>query len=230
MSDNLIFASFAPDCRAFLAERMLTKSIVSGEVIYEAGAPLLNLIFPQNGLISLQSLLKDGTVVEKMTFGVDGIVGFEYILGETRFPCHAVTVVSGRASWLPVHDFKCATEQFPCIRPALLAYSARKFEQVTQAVVCASAHVAVQRISTWLLHAADRSQTDSFDITQQTLANIFGLRLATVSSACNRLMAAGAVHYSRGLLRIVNRDVLQEQACECFETVRLYNLWPQISD
>ena len=230
ISGNMILASFSPDCRAFLAPRMLTKTIISGEVICEAGAPMLNLIFPHDGLISLQCVLKDGSYVEKMSFGGDGIAGFEYVLGSTHSKCRSSVIVSGQASWLSVQDFKRATEQFPCIVPALLAYSARKLELVAQAVVCASAHVAVQRISTWLLLAAERSRTGHLDITQQTLSNVFGLRLATVSAACNRLMALGAVHYSRGLLRVVDHNMLEEQACECYETVCLKNHSLQMSE
>lgn len=218
---NLLLASVSPDCRAFLEERMLTKPIMSGEVLYEPDAPLLNLIFPHDGLISFQATLRDGRTVEKMTVGKEGFVGVAYLLGERRFPCHAVTVISGRASWVPVTDFGVAMEKFPCLRPSLSAYTMQMVKQLMQSVVCASVHSASQRIATWLLHADDRSQTSSFDLTQRTLANIFGLRLATVSDACSRLHGAGAIDHSRGVMAIANRTLLEAQACECYEAVRL---------
>lgn len=88
-----------------------------------------------------------------------------------------------------------------------------------QAVVCASVHLAYQRIATWLLRADDKSEAICFDITQQTFADIFGLRPATVSDGCKRLLAAGAIHYSRGILNIVDRSLLEAQACECYEAM-----------
>lgn len=220
-SGNMILDSLAPACRVFLEERMLTKAIGAGEVLYEPDAPLHNLIFPLNGLVSLQHMLKEGRVVERMSIGMDGVIGAEYLIGDMRSPCQAVTVISGRASWLPVKDFATAMEKFPCVQPALLAYVVRTLRRLMQAVACASVHSATQRIASWLLHADDRILGSKFDITQRTLADIFGLRLATVSDGCNRLFRADAIHYSRGTLNIVSRAALESQACECYEATRL---------
>lgn len=105
---NLILSCLAPECRAFLEERMLTKPIASGEVLYEPNAPLQNLIFLHSGLVSLQHTLKDGRTVEKMMVGTDGVVGAEYLMGDIRFPCHAVTVISGRAKLAACSGFHCS--------------------------------------------------------------------------------------------------------------------------
>lgn len=221
---NALFSALSPECASFLTERMLTKPIISGEVLYEPDTPLLSLIFPHDGLISLQTTLQDGRTVEKMSVGRDGFVGLEYLFGESRFPSHAVTVIPGQASWLSVHDLAAAQEKFSEIKPLLSGYALRTYQRLMQTIVCASLHSASQRIATWLLHAEDCSQSSSFDLTQRTLANIFGLRLATVSDACARLQSAGAIDHSRGTIRIVNRTLLEEQACECYEAVRFPGL------
>lgn len=218
-SGNLLTESFSPECRSFLAERMLTKPIISGEVLYQADAPLLNLIFPHDGIISFQYVLNDGRTVEKLSVGKDGFVGVPFLFGETRFPCHAITVISGNASWISVHEFNDAMARFSCIQPALESYTMRVLKHLMQSVVCASVHSASQRIATWLLFADDRSQTSSFDITQRTLANIFGLRLATVGDACAKLGMAGAIDHSRGTMSIADRESLERQACECYQAV-----------
>lgn len=218
---NALLAALGPECLSFLVERMLTKPIMSGEILCEPDAPLMSLIFPHDGLISFQATLQDGRTVEKMSVGRDGFVGLEYLFGETRFPSHAVTVIPGRASWLSVHDLAIALEKFPEIRRILSAYALRTYQRLMQTIVCASLHSASERIATWLLHAEDCVHRSSFDLTQRTLANIFGLRLATVSDACARLQAAGAIDHSRGSIRIANRAILEAQACECYEAVRL---------
>lgn len=219
---NLLLASFSPECRAFLEERMLTKPIVPGEVLYEPNTPLQNLIFPHEGLISFQATLQDNRTIEKWVVGKEGFASVAWLFGETRFPCHAVALLSGRASWLSVSDFSIAAEKFQCVRPLLSAYAMQVFKQLMQAVVCANLHTASQRIATWLLHADDRSQASSFDLTQKTLASIFGLRLATVNDACSKLVAAGAIDHSRGTIHIVSRTLLEAQACECYESTRLH--------
>lgn len=220
LSGNYLLDSFESDCQDFLAKRMLTKPIMSGEVLYELDAPLLNLIFPHEGLISYQYTLKDGRTVERMAVGTDGFVGMQYLIGETRLSSQVVTVIAGRASWVTVQDFDAALKKFPGIRPLVRAFFVNEMRGVLQTAVCAGVHTASQRIATWLLRADDRSQTSRFDITQRTLANIFGLRLATVSDACSRLHNAGAIAHSRGSINIVDRPLLEAQACECYEAVR----------
>lgn len=224
MSANWLLDALSPHCQAFLADRLMTKQINSGEVLYEAGSPLQNLIFPLDGLVSLQLQISDGRLVENISLGRDGVLGGQYLIGETRLPTTAVTVIAGRASWLPIPDFLEAMERFPCVRPAIFACMARMMRRLMQGVACANVHSAAQRISTWLLHTDDRVQVDSFDLTQRTLANIFGLRAATVSEACNGLLNAGAIHYSRGHLSILDRSLLEAQACECYESVSLQTL------
>jgi CRP-like cAMP-binding protein len=224
MNANWLLGALSPACQDFLAPRLMTKPINSGEVLYEAGAPLQNLIFPLDGLVSLQLQIKDGRLVENISLGRDGVLGGQYLIGETRLPSNAVTVISGRASWLPIPDFIEAMQLFPCVKPAIFACMARMMRRLMQGVACANVHSATQRISTWLLHTDDRVEAESFDLTQRTLANIFGLRPATVSDACNGLLHTGAIHYSRGRLSIMDRTLLEAQACECYESVRLHTL------
>jgi CRP-like cAMP-binding protein len=101
---------------------------------------------------------------------------------------------------------------------------AQMMRRLMQSVTCAAVHSATQRVSTWLLHADDRVTGQSFDITQRTLADIFSLRPATVSDACNKLLSVGAIHYSRGTLSVLDRQLLEAQACECYDAVCLHRL------
>lgn len=202
----------------------MIKPIHSGEILFEAGAPAQNVIFPLDGLVSLRLALRDGRLVEHTAIGCDGIVGGLFIVGQAREICTAMTVISGAAAWLPMHDFTEAVKSFPCLGSAALTCMAHMMRRLMQSVACAAVHSATQRVSSWLLHADDRVHGDSFDITQRTLADIFSLRPATVSDACNKLLSAGAIHYSRGNLSVLDRGLLETQACECYEAVCLQTL------
>jgi CRP-like cAMP-binding protein len=214
--DNAILAGLPADGRDFLFERLLTKPVCSGEILYEPGAPLIHLIFPQSGLVSLQAVFQDGRTVEKAAVGRDSVVGILYLLGERVFPSHAVVAISGQASWLSVHDLDAALARSPAMQAYMNALSLKLIHYLMRGVACASAHSASQRIAKWLLYALDRSTTNQFDLTQRTLANIFGLRLATISDACARLNAAGAIDQARGTLTVIDREKLEAQACECY--------------
>lgn len=214
--ENRLISDFSAECRDYLLPKLLTKPINSGEVLYVADSPVQSLIFPNDGLISLQGRLEDGRSIEKLSVGHDGVVGFETIFGLPRSQCDAAVVVTGSASWLTIHDFEDARGKFPCVDLALQAFVARTFKRLTQAVVCASVHPALQRVAAWLLHADDAVAADQFDLTQSSLAELLGLRLATVSEACGKLMASGAIHYTRGTLTIVDRECLLHQSCGCY--------------
>jgi hypothetical protein len=49
---------------------------------------------------------------------------------------------------------------------------------------------------------------------------MLGVRRTTVSLSAHALQTAGLIRYSRGKIKIVNRDGLKESACECYEVVR----------
>ncbi len=214
---NQIIAALSVDCRAVLAPRLMTRPIRAGEVLYVAGSPARSLIFPHDGMISLQSRLRDGRMIEQVQVCRDSMAGGEALLGVDRAQAHAVVVLSGEASWLPVADLIEARPHFPSLDRAIQSHLGRTLARTAQAVVCASVHTASQRIARWLLRADDMTLTDSFQIMQRSLAELLGLRLATVSEACSRLMRAGAIRYSRGTVTIIDRPLLVAHACECDE-------------
>jgi CRP-like cAMP-binding protein len=221
---NVVLDGLSLECRDFLSGLVMTKEIRAGEVIMDAGSPLHNLIFLHDGLVSMRVEVEQNRFVEAFSMGRDGVIGGQFLIGATHFPWRAVTVISGRASWLPARDFAEAMQRFPCVEPAIHACMARVVARVTQRVACTAVHSACQRIAVWLLLAHDRMQGKSFDITQGTIADIFGLRPATVSECCSRLQSEGAIEYSRGTLRVLDVDLLRHEACSCYETVSLTNL------
>ena len=63
----------------------------------------------------------------------------------------------------------------------------------------------------------DRMPADEFLLTQEFLGMMLGVQRPSVSVVMNALQEAGAVQYSRGHVKIVNRQALHDQACECYE-------------
>jgi CRP-like cAMP-binding protein len=218
--DNVLLRSLPAEARALISDRVLRKPINSGEVLYENQSPLLFLIFPVFGVVSLQATLKDGRTVEEASIGPEGVLGIEYFLGERTTSYRAIVTIAGEACWLPVSDFEAVLEAFPSLHEILQNGIRRTINRLRNRVICASVHSASQRMATWLLRAQDRTGFSQFELTQRTLAGLFGLRLATISDTSSRLAAAGAIDQTRGLLTIVERSELEKQACECYERLR----------
>jgi predicted transcriptional regulator len=57
-------------------------------------------------------------------------------------------------------------------------------------------------------------------LTQELLSNMLGTRRSSVTVAVGTLAAAGLISNSRGRVRIVDRERLEEAACDCYEIMR----------
>ena len=214
---NALLGALSDDCQQFLAAKALTKPVVAGELLYEFGEPMQNLVFPHQGVVSLQVVSGDGKFREVLTVGTDGMIGACMFLGRTHSPARAVVATSGSASWLPLHVTREASAQFAELDPVLNSFLGDLIARLMQSVMCASAHSAPKRIASWLIRASDISNANVLEITQQTLGEFLALRQATVSEVCGALGAKRAILQTRGAITITNRQRLEEEACACWK-------------
>jgi CRP-like cAMP-binding protein len=91
--------------------------------------------------------------------------------------------------------------------------------QLAQSVACNQLHDTEQRAARWLLMTRDRVARDSFPMTQQFLAQMLGVRRATVSGVATALQQAGMIAYHRGAITILDNAALERTACECYRLV-----------
>lgn len=216
---NHIFARLGPGARDFVAARWQTRALTLGEVIYRPGEEFTHAVFPHAGVISLLSAEQAERSVEKASIGNEGFLGFTYLLGGGDALSLATVQVPGYASWLARADLDEATERFDCIRLVMLRYAKALIVQLMESVGCNSLHSAEQRVSRWLLHAHDRMDEAPFQLKQEALAQVLALRRATVSEVCSNLQRSGAIHYARGQLTVLDRDLLRQHACGCYDRI-----------
>jgi DNA-binding FadR family transcriptional regulator len=73
-----------------------------------------------------------------------------------------------------------------------------------------------QRLARWLLMVHDRMPDDTFELTQDFLSQMLGVRRATVSETASRLQQSGLITYTRGRVTVRDRQSLERVACECY--------------
>ena len=66
----------------------------------------------------------------------------------------------------------------------------------------------------------DRTAEMEVRLTQQYLATMLGVQRTTVTEALRQLAAAGLISRGRGRIRLLDRERLEAQVCECYEAVR----------
>jgi CRP-like cAMP-binding protein len=127
--------------------------------------------------------------------------------------------ISGSAHRIARHVLKREFENSDVLRRLLLQYANALLIQVAQTAVCNKFHSVEARFCRWLLMAYDRSVSEAMEITHDILARTLGTRRATVTIVAGHLQRSGAIRYSRGLVTILDRKVLQSRVCECYEII-----------
>ena len=102
----------------------------------------------------------------------------------------------------------------------MLRYTQAFIHQVEQHAACNGLHSIVERCARWLLMTHDRIGVDEVVLTQESLAQMLGVRRATVTTAAGTLQHAGIIRYTRGRITIVDQKKLERASCECYRIMR----------
>jgi CRP-like cAMP-binding protein len=201
-------------------ERTEIVTVKSKEIVYRAGEPIRYVHFPEDCVISLVTELENGDTVEAMTIGNDGFAGIAVLHGVPTSRLKGIGQISGEARRLRADDFRDLTLACEGFYKVLNRYSQFVFETVSQSAACNRLHVIEQRCARWLLMSHDRVGRAEFNLTQEFLAEMLGVRRPGVTVAMGTLEKAGLIAHSRGVIAVVDREGLEKAACECYRTIR----------
>jgi CRP-like cAMP-binding protein len=85
-----------------------------------------------------------------------------------------------------------------------------------QSTACNAVHTVEQRLARWFLMAHDRVGKDEFPLTQEFVAMMLGTARPTVTIVAGTLQKAGLIAYRRGTVTVLERENLEDAACECY--------------
>jgi CRP-like cAMP-binding protein len=190
-------------------------TLSSGEVLHEPGAPIRHVFFPLDCVVCLLKVV-DHQSLEVGLVGHEGMVGIPLFLGTGVSSVRALVRCAGAAMRMDAARFSRAFEQSPPWQRALHRYAHAKLEMARQAVACGRFHACEARLACWLLMTGDRVQSDEFFLTQAFLANVLGVRRATVNQAAGSLDHRKLIGCRRGRIRILDRKGLEAAACACY--------------
>jgi CRP-like cAMP-binding protein len=128
--------------------------------------------------------------------------------------------VPGTAWRLPLEAFREERQRGGAFSETLGLYAQAFFTQLAQAATCKGRHRVQKRCIWWLLNTHDRVEGDEFELTQEFLAQMLGVRRAGVSVVAGALQKAGFIRYAGGWIRILDREGLEATCCECYWLVR----------
>ncbi|HKV12154.1 MAG TPA: Crp/Fnr family transcriptional regulator [Thermoanaerobaculia bacterium] len=192
------------------------------EVLYGNGKPLSHVYFPINSVISLLTVMENGDAIEVATVGNEGFVGVPALLGfsEMLGSAQALSQIPGESLRMGLEAFREALREEPALNLLLLRYANTFFLDVAQSTACNRLHSIDERCCRWLLNTHDRVSTDYIPLTQEFLAQMLGVRRASVNAVAGLLQRMGLIRYSRGRITILDREGLEKGACECYSVIR----------
>jgi CRP-like cAMP-binding protein len=127
--------------------------------------------------------------------------------------------IPGESLRMTAGAFAAAIERLPSLRRVLQLYAESTVSSMAWWVACNRAHVVQQRMARWLLMSHDRVFDDSFPLTHEYLSQMMGVRRASVTEAAYELQTEGAISYSRGVMTVTDRAILERLTCECYWVV-----------
>ena len=197
--------------------------------VFDANRPIAHVYFPQSCVISVHTRMRDGVAVEIAAVGRVGMVGLPIFLGGQTTPATAFCQISGSSLRMEADAFRAAVAVSPGLNAVLLRYTQALVTRVSQSAACNRVHSIEQRCARGLLSTHDSVDGEFFELTQEFLAEMLGVRRPRVSVAAGILQGAGLIRYSRGRVHIVDRAGLESASCECYgviarEQARLFDL------
>lgn len=203
-----------------LLPKLKTVNLVLGEVLYGSGDAIKYVYFPNDSIISLITELSETSWLEVGMVGNEGMAGLAVFMGVGSSSTRALVQGSGTAMRMSSAAVRSEANRLGGLHRLLHRYSHSLLTQVSQSVACNRFHLVNARLARWLLMTNDRLGIKEFPLTQEFLSNMLGVRREGVSKAAGALQASKLIHYSRGVITILNRLGLEAKSCQCYAIIK----------
>lgn len=202
---------------------LATVEMVRESVLAEAGAALRYVYFPHGGSVSITVGLSEGQMIAVAMLGRDSVVGGGAALADGIAPADAAVLFPGTASALEIPAFRVVAAASARFRSLMIRHEQALLAHAQQSVLCNTLHPVEARLARWLLRAHDLSDSRILPLTQETLAQMMGVRRNAISLVANALQRAGVIHYTRGQIEIIDLRALEATSCDCYRAVRAHH-------
>jgi CRP-like cAMP-binding protein len=205
-----------------LRPHLATVEMVRESVLGEAGAAVRYVYFPHGGAVSITVGLSEGQMIEIAMLGRDGVVGSGAALADGITLADAVVLFPGTASMLEIAAFRAIAAASVPFRSLMIRHEQVLLAHAQRSLLCNTLHPVEARLARWLLRARDLSDSKILPLTQETLAQMMGVRRNAISLVANALQRAGIIHYARGQIEIVDPSALETTSCDCYAAVKTH--------
>ena len=202
-----------------LLSKMNLVHLQKQEIIYEQGEPIDYVYFPCSAVISLLTVMEDGSCVEVAMIGNDGFLGLPRYFGMELAFARGIVQVPGESRRMRSSLFEEEIERNENLTEQIRRYANAMLSQVARSAGCNRLHTAEQRCARWLSMAHDRAHTDEFPLTQETVAEMLGITRPSAGLVLQSLEKQAVIRATRGKITVLDSGKLKSISCECYRPV-----------
>jgi CRP-like cAMP-binding protein len=219
-AQNHLLAALSPEVQSRLFPHLELAELPLRALMYEAGRPMRHVYFPTDSIISMQYLMENGSSTAISIVGNEGLLGITLYMGGESTPSRSLVQSAGYAYRLPRSKVKEEFGRHGELLLLMLRYTQALITQVAQTAVCNRHHSIDQQLCRWLLLSMDRLSHNHLTMTQEFIGNMLGVRRSSVTLTAVKLSQLGVISYSRGLIKVLDREKLESMSCECYRVVK----------
>lgn len=212
---NVLLDSLPPDELERISQSLEAVSLRRPTELDAPDTEIEYVYFPISGIASLVALGPDGEAVDTAMIGREGMTGLAVFLGTGQMPVRTMVQVELQAVRMRAKALRGELERGGALANLLLRYTQVVMVSMAQLILCNRRHRLDQRAARWLLQVDERVDEAPFEVTQEFLAEMIGVQRPSLSVVVRQFKDDGLIEYTRGRIRIVDRDELLDRACGC---------------
>ena len=207
--DNRLLRGLPPDELTPLRNYGERLWLAAGTALADTGLPLTHACFPVGATIALMAHAGAMASLQVALIGDDGIYANPMTSGAPIAPLAARICTAGWVWRLDSLRFQHWLAGSEALRERLSRYLLVLLHQTAQVSVGTHHQGVEARLARWLLIVADRVHSRRFRLNHQAMAEMLGTHRSVISLAAARLRNDGLIHYSRGVVTVLEPERLE---------------------
>ena len=220
LGSNRLLAAIGKDASLRIDPSLEPIEAKLGDLICDTGDLLTHAYFPKECVLSLLTVMENGSGIECANIGNEGAFGLFAAMYGGSSSVRCLVQLAGPMLRCDASHVKHVFQSDPKIQRLFFDYSETITAQVAQTAGCNALHTVEQRMCRWLLMMHDRAKGDELTYTHDFLAQVLGVNRSSITLAAQAMQRQGVITYSRGLMQVEDRAGMQAASCECYEIVK----------
>jgi CRP-like cAMP-binding protein len=220
--ENQLLSTFPPEDIELLRRHLRGVVLPAQSLLFQTGDAVTRAYFPYKGAVSLVVGLANGQIIETAMVGRNGMLGGFAALDPQPAACTAMVQIEGAAASIDIEVLRQLVRERESIRTLLLRHEQALLAQTQQNAACNAVHSLEARFCRWLLSARDACGGAPLAATQESIAELLGVRRTSICLVANTMQQAGFIRTRRGHIDVLDEKALRECACECYEQTAMH--------